>query len=103
MTEKYLGILDEEDPIRQEVWYEEHTDKIHVRDLQDVTPYLKQNRIERNANRGTKFGEFRKVATIPNLVVNQLMKDGIWWDKKAFKKWLNNSEFVNFRTMEGQL
>ena len=103
MVEKYLGILDEEDGIRQEIWYEEHTDKIHIRDIQDVQPILEQNRRERNANHGTKFGDFKRIAVIPGIVVNDLMKQGIWYDKKRFRKWLNQSEFKNMRTMEGRL
>lgn len=103
MAEKYLGILDEEDPIRQEVWYDEHKDIITLRDLQNVDPILADNKIERNANHGKKFGEFKKIACIPNIIVNDLIKQGIWQDRKAFIKWLNKSEFKNLRTMEGKI
>lgn len=103
MADKFLGVLDPDDPIRQEVWYDEFTDKITIRDMQDCDPILEMNRIERNEEHGKKFGGFKKIACIPNIVVNHLIKEGIFWDQKALQKWLNKSEFKNLRTKEGQI
>ena len=104
MPEKFLGVLDTEDGgIKQEIWYEEHTDKLITRDVQNISEILDDNRRELNAEHGRPFGEWKKVACIPNIVVNQLIKDGIWHDRKAFRKWLNDSEFSKFRTKECRL
>lgn len=112
MGQKFLGHTDNGSwfhpsegmgDVRQEVWYEEHTDTITFRDVQDVDSILDDNRRELNFNHGKKFGNFTKIATIPNIIVNQLIKEGIWHDPVAFKKWLNKSEFSKFRTKEGQI
>ena len=39
-----------------------------------------------------------KVATIPNIIIDQLMKDGVWFDKKKMKQWLNDPDNKYFRT-----
>lgn len=104
MVEKYLGRLDDEDEaVRQEIWYDEQKDKLIIRDLEDVDPVLKMNRIERNAEHGKPFGDWKKIACIPGIVVNQLIKEGIFYDQKRLRKWLNKSEFKNLRTKEGHI
>jgi len=68
----------------------------------DIEPYLKQNREERKADMGVmrkhNHGYGRKVASIPTVVVEKLMKNGIWGDKKKFWKWLNEADQKVFRT-----
>ena len=103
MPEKFLGTSDPVDGVRQEIWYEEHTDTMITRDIQDVQSILEDNRRELNLEHGRPFGEWKKIACIPNIIVNDLIKQGIWGDRKAFRKWLNNSEFSKFRTKEARL
>jgi hypothetical protein len=43
------------------------------------------------------------VARIPNIVVDQLMREGLWWDKKAMKKWLNDPNNKGWRTADAWL
>lgn len=75
---------------------------------QDIEPYLKQNKAERNNDIGS-IKRFRdgalgkKVASIPNIIVDQLMKDGIWADSKRFWKWLDQADQKVFRTNTGSL
>lgn len=38
---------------------------------------------------GNTQRHLRHVAEIPMAVVNQLIRDGIWGDEKAFRKWLD--------------
>jgi len=104
MVEKYLGRIDEPgEPVRQEVWYEEKTDKLIIREQEDVGPVLAMNRIERNMEHGKPFGEWKKIACLPGIVVNELIKQGIFYDQKRLQKWLNKSEFKNLRTKEGHI
>lgn len=104
MVEKYLGRLDAGDePTKQEVWYEEKTDKLIIVESEDVDSVLKMNRIERNMEHGKPWGDWKKIACIPGIVVNELIKQGIFYDQKRLQKWLNKSEFKNLRTKEGQI
>ena len=43
------------------------------------------------------------IATIPAVVVNDLMRQGIWGDAKAMEKWLNNPENKMWRTGGGHV
>ena len=68
---------------------------------QDIEPILEHNKYQRDAwesRRMSGMGEFHKVASIPLVVVEQLMREGIWNDPPAFKKWLKQSQNVVFRT-----
>ena len=74
----------------------------------DLEPYLKQNKQERKDDIGSikmfRDGALgKKVASIPNIVVDQLMKDGIWNDSKRFWKWLDQADQQVFRTNTGSL
>jgi len=103
-VDKFLGYNDEgEGGVRQEIWYDERTDTLTFKDVQDCTQILEDNRRQLNDEHGKPFGEWKKIATIPNIVINQLIKEGIWGDRVRFKKWLNKSEYSKFRTKEGQL
>ena len=104
MVEKYLGRLDDgTEPTKQEVWYEEKTDKLIIRETEDVDTILANNRYERNMEHGKPFGEWKKIACIPGIVVNQLIKDGIFYNQKRLQKYLNKSEWKNLRTKEGEI
>ena len=104
MVEKFMGYMDDdENGIKQAVYYEEQKDRLIIADEQDITPILDENRRARNNAHGKRFGDWCHVAKIPAIVINMLMKNGIWYDKKKFKKWLNKSEYKNLRTKEGQI
>jgi len=86
-----------------ESWLDPSGDRVVANELQDVEPYLKSNRADKKAfaqtkNSDMKYGDFHKVATIPNVVINDLMRKGIWFDKKAMRKWLNESAHAEWRT-----
>ena len=85
-------------------FYDDTDGKVHFHSEQDVTPILRDNfehkkefDIQNNTRLG-KYGEFCKVASIPNIVVDELIRNGIWNDRKALKKWLNQSDQTPFRT-----
>jgi predicted transcriptional regulator YheO len=47
--------------------------------------------------------EFKKVATLPAIVVENLTKRGIYDDRDAFDKWLNSSEATPWRVWRGNV
>ncbi|MBF83184.1 MAG: hypothetical protein CL489_01775 [Acidobacteria bacterium] len=95
---------EEDNGVKQRAHWDNIDEKLIVESTQDIAPILKQNKAERNEfdiqrNSELKYKEsWTKVATIPNIVIDRLMKDGIWGDKKAMKKWLNDPDQKAFRT-----
>ena len=95
---------EEDNGVKQRAHWDNIDEKLIVESTQDIAPILKQNKVERNEfdiqrNSELKYKEsWTKVATIPNIVIDRLMKDGIWGDKKAMKKWLNDPDQKAFRT-----
>jgi len=68
---------------------------------QDVSAILAQAKRERDAfpeHSGHHGRDMVKVASIPNIEVEKLMKNGIWFDKKRLKAWLNDPDNRAFRT-----
>ncbi len=97
MSEEYNGV-------KQRAHWDKIDEKLIVESTQDIAPILKQNKAERNEfdiqrNSELKYKEgWTKVATIPNIIIDKLMKEGVWGDKKAMKKWLNDPDQKAFRT-----
>lgn len=76
---------------------DEHTGDTRIIASQDVSGLLDSNRAQ--ANEPVKRGaEWRKVATIPLVVLFDLRRRGIIGDQKAFKRWLNDPDNRFFRT-----
>ncbi len=90
------------DPETQtETWhhYDPDTDKVTLEVRQVVDHIAESNEAERNSYSSfDKFGEMRKVASIPLNVYYDLKRKGIIDDPAEFKKWLNSSENKIFRT-----
>lgn len=69
-----------------------------------------QTRINSQAN-DWRFGDLightqnhvQQVAELPAIVVHRLMREGIWRDDKAMRKWLNDRDNRAFRTSGGRL
>ena len=76
---------------------------------QDITGILESNKAQFNAiDERAKWGEWTKVASLPNVVVDDLNKQGIMrgfavLDEKRFRIFLNNPDNRFFRTRPGQL
>ena len=85
-------------------------DEITVKQEQDVSDLIEQNKKEYN-NANSKWSDElfgNKVASIPFTAINKLNKQGIMkgftvLDQKRFFAWLNNPENLFFRTKPGQL
>jgi hypothetical protein len=90
-------------------WFDTNTGDVHMSTYQDIEGIIKKNRADRKAfaidknSIGGKFGEFAKIASIPNVVVDQLMNNGIWFDRVAFRKWLGDPDNRIFRTIDCNL
>ena len=82
------------DPVTREVvlWHEGHHGDVGVESRQDVEDILHTNQENRKTRRGYKHGNYHHVASIPSVIVEQLMREGIWGDTKAFLKWLDEHE-----------
>jgi hypothetical protein len=84
-------------------YFDELTQKWYHTSEQDVEPILKQAKLEKNEfdvtrNSSMKYGELTKVAMIPNIIIDKLIRDGIWGDQKRMKQWLNSSDNKGWRT-----
>lgn len=77
-----------------------------VKRVQDTTPYLDANKRERNEFQSRRGATMRKVAEIPNIVVEQWLKEGINIfnrdDAKKVQQKLNSNEFAYLRTSTGK-
>lgn len=70
---------------------------------QDVEPILDHNKALQTHNDGySPSRELRRIASIPLVVWDDLMKRGIAQDTEALKKWLRDPENRYFRTSEGR-
>tara|TARA_Y100001951_G_scaffold29398_1_gene23018 strand:+ start:882 stop:1325 length:444 start_codon:yes stop_codon:yes gene_type:complete len=90
--------------VNQKYHWDNIDEKMVVESTQDTASILELNKEERNdfdtqKNSDMKYKEgWTKVATIPNIIIDQLMKDGVWFDKKKMKQWLNDPDNKYFRT-----
>ena len=88
--------------------YDPHTGGFAVETVQDVEPLLDHNRRQWNATeKSTRYGEMTKVASIPNVVIMELAKQGILsmtgsiLDDRKYRRWLNDPDNLKWRTRAG--
>lgn len=110
----------EYDPVRRvrEMFHPENRG-FGVHTQQDVEPVLDYAREVREKNEGQRWGDGRMVATIPDIIVERMMRDprihpeeelaGIMGpgykilDEKRWRAWLNDSANSLFRTFPGEV
>ena len=64
---------------------------IHLESTQEVDHILKAAHESRmNHSKHEKFGDEVKIASVPMLIQTELVKKGIWQDKKRLFAWLMN-------------
>lgn len=89
-------------PIERKLHYEEQGDRLIVESIQDVEPILNRNRELQKDKSLTRGKEMWHVASIPNIVIEQWMKEGINlfrkedWSKVKAK--LNDPNYKYLRT-----
>ena len=94
--------------INSKFFYDENKDRVTIAKTQDISDIVKANKAQ--YNEGTKVGaEFRKIASIPLVVMEELIKQQIFdtqfqlIDPKAFNRWLQDSDNQVFRTSPERL
>jgi len=76
---------------------------------QNISAILESNKAQFNAiDERAKWGEWTKIASLPNVVIDDLNKQGIMRgfavvDEKRFRTFLNNPDNRFFRTRPGQI
>ena len=76
---------------------------------QDISAILESNKAQVNAiDERAKWGDWTKIASLPNVVIDDLNKQGIMRgfavvDEKRFRTFLNNPDNRFFRTRPGQI
>lgn len=85
------------------LWRSDDGDTLVAETRQDIDPILEENQMLRNQRSGFKGDGFHHVASIPIVVYEQLLKEGIAQDEDRFKAWLNRSDSDVFRTLKGKI
>ena len=90
---------------------QDNAGRLQYERMQDVDPYLAMNKYERNNDAGAKTKFARKAATIPNIVIEQWLKEGIDVFKygicpdttKRIKAKLNSNDHQYLRTHNSRM
>ena len=84
------------------VWRYDDGQAVHYRTDYPMDGILRDNTAHRNDSAGQRFGEGKRVASIPlNIFYDQLEEAHSQGDDKYLSKWLNDSDNRGFRTFEG--
>lgn len=98
----------DDDPVtgmRQEWSYDPETGKATIKTTYAHTDdLLARNNSELTDNLNRKFGEFRKVASIPlNIAARELWQAMRERDNRWVSNWLNDPDHARFRTFKGRV
>jgi hypothetical protein len=83
---------------------------VSSQDTQEIRDIVTEN--TRYREEGSRSGRHQykgdtqfshKVASIPMIMVEQMMRDGVWNNQERMREWLNNPENAPFRTTKGKL
>lgn len=84
------------------LWRSNDGETLVAETRQDIDPILEENLQLRNQRSGFK-GDLHHVASIPMVVYEQLLREGIAQDEDRFKAWLNDRDNEPFRTLKGKI
>jgi hypothetical protein len=73
----------------------------HTQDTRPVVEACKRAASNFDPNAWRKLG-WTRVASVPAVIVRQLMREGIWQDPKRRTEWLNGRDQRVFRTDDGR-
>lgn len=87
------------------LYHFDHADQtFSYEEILDVEPVIDANRrMHNDATDKSWKGEMHLVASIPMPIWFKLKKEGILDDKKAFQRWLNDSDNAAFRSRPGRV
>ena len=94
------ALLDLVPEARRKTIYHEQDGRTLVETRQDVEPILDAARILADGPPGK---DFRHAAFIPDVVLEQAMREGWLHDRAAWKRWANDPANARFRTWAGRL
>jgi hypothetical protein len=83
--------------------FDESTGKAVIENRQNVESLIETNKAIRNESAGHRFGDGKRVASIPMNVYMDLMQRGILADRKKFKAWLNDPDNEAWRVFPGRV
>lgn len=90
--------------------YDPDTDGFSIEAVQDVEPILEANKALWNSTEAhTRYGEWQRIASLPNVIIMELSKQGILsaagavLDQERFRRWLNDRDNLLFRTRAGKV
>ena len=72
-----------------------------IKDIVDINTKDKFNTRHDKYKGDSQFSH--RVARIPLILVEQMMREGIWGNQERMKEWLNDPENAPFRTTKGKL
>lgn len=85
-----------------ETFHEDTDGTVYLEQAQDVTAIVESNRALYNLSDGVpRFGDGKRVASIPMVIYMDLVKRGIAKDQKKLRQWLNDPDNRAFRTLPG--
>ena len=86
------------------IWKYSDGNKTHIRTDYPVENLIKQNSQELNNSDNQRFGDGKRVASIPLNVFQQKLQDAqAQGDSKYISRWLNDSDNRAFRTFKGNI
>lgn len=100
---------DELTGITEYYYYDDDTGGFIMESVQDVEDVIEDNKARANMAPSHWRGNWHRVASIPNVVMMELSKQGIVspagriFDQQAFRKWLNDRDNQLFRTRPGKV
>lgn len=89
--------------------FHDHDGQYFIETKQDLSGILESNKAQFNAvDEKARWGEFTKIASLPNVIIDDLNKKGIMRgfaviDEKLFRAFLNDPDNRFFRTRPGQV
>lgn len=91
-------------PLKRSLWKYFDGQRTHYKTTYEVDDILSANQQERNMTSGQKWGEWRKVASIPiGLFYDNLGVAVQNRDEKYINRFLNDIDNRSFRTFEGRV
>lgn len=108
VTDARLFDVDALTGIAEYFYYDDETDGFRIETRQDVEPFLERNKaLWNDTEKHTRYREWTRVASIPNVVLMELSNQGIITptgtilDEPRFRRWLNDRDNLLFRTRAG--
>jgi hypothetical protein len=93
-------VLKDNGVVKQTVVSDNIDDRLLFVTEQNVAPVIENVKRRREM---AMDKDMRPVAEIPDIVVEQMMRDGSWNDPAALKRWLNDPQNECFRIWKGRV